>query len=64
MSEVSSKEGVKTTIHEVELRKSKVVEVRVHRMSRPGQVHKVEERVQENDEECNISIWQLANQRI
>lgn len=32
-------------------------------MARPGQVHEVEQRVQEDDQECDVTIWESVNQR-
>jgi Leucine-rich repeat (LRR) protein len=42
MCKVASEESVNPTIHQVKLGKSKIVQVRVHLMSRPSQIKEIE----------------------
>jgi hypothetical protein len=64
MREVASQERVDATLHQVELGEREIVQVGVHLVARPCQVHEVEQRVESYDQECNVSIWKSADQHI
>jgi|LauGreDrversion4_2_1035121.scaffolds.fasta_scaffold1109608_2 hypothetical protein len=57
MCKVASEESVNPTIHQVKLGKSKIVQVRVHLMSRPSQIKEIEQAVKEDYQKGNIAIW-------
>lgn len=64
MSEMSCEKGVQATVHQVKLGESEIVKVRIHLMSGPCQVHKVEQGVQTDYQECYIPLWKFAQQHV
>lgn len=64
MREVAGEERVEAAVHEVEFAEGKVVEVGVHLVARPRQVHKVEQRVQEHYQVPDVTLRQPTDQQL
>ena len=52
---------MESSIGEVELRESEIIEVWVHLVSWPDHVHEVANGIQSDEENPNISTWQSVN---
>ena len=57
MGKVATKQGLEVASVQVKARKGEVVHVRVHLVSRPDEVHEVEEGIEACNEVAHVLVW-------